>query len=51
MNEFVKDGWDSLKADQMKSQVAIEVEDIRPRYVTDSSINIFHSYQNQIEGE
>ena len=48
MDEFVKDGWDSLKADQMKSQVAIEVEDIRPRYLTDNQINIFCSYPKLI---
>ena len=47
MDEFVKDGWDSLKADQMKSHVAIEVEDIRPRYVT-NHINIFCSYSKSI---
>ena len=47
MDEFVKDGWDSLKADQMKSHAVIEVDDIRPRYVM-NHINIFCSYPKLI---
>ena len=33
MDEFVKNGWDSLEADQKQSEVAIEVSEIRPRYI------------------
>mgnify|MGYP001183252128 FL=1 len=48
MDEFVNNGWDSLKADQKQSEVAIEVSEIRPRYVTSNPINKFESYKKQL---
>ena len=48
MDEFVNNGWDSLKADQKQSEVAIEVSEIRPRYVTSNPINKFESYKKTV---
>ena len=47
MDEFVKDGWNSLKADEMKSHAVIAVEDIRLRYLTNYT-NIFCPYPKLI---
>ena len=50
MDEFVNNGWDSLKADQKQSEVAIEVSEIRPRYETSNPINKFESFKNSYSG-